>query len=990
MMSLKGRKGKLINLALKINETSVEAFIDTGATASCISEKTAERLKVNITEDHTRLMQVNTFTYPIGACVLDVTIGSETKECKFFVIKGFTKSALLGLDICGKFGMVIDLKQDKVYADDKEIEIYTLQEFTDTTQLTEKEAKHFNSLIEKFADIFSSGEGDIGCLKDVKHEVITIDHPPINKRAYTMNQMKNDEIDRQVAILLKNGFVRPSKSPWGCPIVLVEKQDKSLRFCCDFRELNKITIPYSMQMPLISEIFGQLKGCKYFTSIDITSGFWHVPMHPKSIEKTAFNTRSGHYEWTVMPFGLRNAPATFQCAVQNVLGNLLNKGAINYSDDIIIYSKDFTEHLDLLKQIFKILKEKDLKLKRNKCHFFCKSITYLGHVISENEVRPSERKTKAIREFERPTTVKQVRSFLGLANYYRRFIKDFSKIATPLHKLCGKNQTLEWDGKAENAFQILKKKLCEPPVLTMYDPANQCVLYTDACKDGIGAILCQKNEEGKEQVIGYYSHKNNSAQQNYTTTELECLAVIAGVREFKEYLLPGFIVYTDHSALTWLLNKSEPKGRLHRWVVELSMEAFTFKHREGKQMTHVDALSRAPIIMTLTAEELIEAQTREETRTQIAEPVISEDVVCIKRKDRIRAVVPFELREQLLIRLHDDMFHPGMNKTYQMITRHYWWPKMANDIEEYVRSCINCQLGKVSHTLTLGLAGRPEMPSQPMEIVGIDSLEIPVRAQKARYKYIIVIVDHFSRYVWVHLTDTNDATAVIRALTKMIEEGFLPKKILSDNGRNYTSGAVKEFLKQYDIKHNFSSPYHPQTNGHVERYNDTIVQKLRTYLIDKARKWTTLAEQITARYNDTPHDVTRFPPRYLLKGELDTPFFIKNETNSLEEDRILAAERMTYNRDQRADRFDERHKEKIFTVNDWVIRKVPNNHPDRHKLYKRFDGPFRIAKVISNWTYEITTVEEDTGKTMKAHVSQLREFHRREIFKERGESETVK
>jgi hypothetical protein len=197
-MSLKSRKGKLINLEMKVNKLSVEAFIDTGATASRISEKTAERLDVNIEEDHTRLLQVNSYTYPLGVCHLDITIANETKNCKFFVIKGFTKSALLGLDICTRFGMVIDLKKNKVTIDEKENKIYTWQEFTDTTLLTDKEGKHFNRLLTKYVDVFSTNEGDIGCMKNTKHEIVTIDHPPIKKRAYAMNQEKNEEIDRQV------------------------------------------------------------------------------------------------------------------------------------------------------------------------------------------------------------------------------------------------------------------------------------------------------------------------------------------------------------------------------------------------------------------------------------------------------------------------------------------------------------------------------------------------------------------------------------------------------------------------------------------------------------------------------------------------------------------------------------------------------------------------------------------------------------------------
>jgi len=349
--------------------------------------------------------------------------------------------------------------------------------------------------------------------------------------------------------------------------------------CIDFRKLNAISIDDKMPMPRITEVLDRLQGARYFTTLDVAWGYWHIEMDPDSIEKTAFVTNEGHYEWLVMPFGLKNAGATFQRIIQQILGKHLYNGVINYLDDFIIYSQTYTEHIQRIDQILRLLTDHNIKLKRSKCHFAQSEVTYLGHVVSHNSVKPSAEKIAAVTQFPVPDTLRKVRSFLGLTGYYRRFILDFSQKSRPLTILTRKDTPFTWGPTQQKAFDTLKQAITEPPVLALYDPTKPCILYTDASKIGIGATLAQLGEDGVEHVIEYYSKRLSTHRENYTASELECLAIVESIEHFEVYLNHKFKVITDHSALQWLLTLKKPKGRLYHWSVKLSTFSFEVIHR---------------------------------------------------------------------------------------------------------------------------------------------------------------------------------------------------------------------------------------------------------------------------------------------------------------------------------------------------------------------------------------------------------------------------
>ena len=381
-------------------------------------------------------------------------------------------------------------------------------------------------------------------------------------------------------------------------MVLVPKKDGSLRFCVDFRRLNSVTRKDVYPLPRVDDILDTLGNARYFTTLDLASGYWQVPLDEDARPKTAFTTHQGLYEFVRMPFGLCNAPATFQRAMQSVLAGLEWRDCFVYIDDILIASTTFEEHLRHLEQVFDRLRTANLRLKPKKCRFLCEEVKYLGHVISVRGVLPDPDKTDQVKSFPTPRDVTQVRQFLGLASYYRRFVPKFAKIAAPLHALLKKENTFEWTSECTVAFNLLKDALTSPPVLVYpkFGPDSEFILETDASYVGLGAVLSQRQEDGKVHPIAYASRSLDVHEKKYGVTELETLGLVWAVRYFRPYLLGHkTTVFTDHSACLSLLNHPRPSGKLARWALTIQEMDLLIKHRSGKSNTNADALSRNPV-----------------------------------------------------------------------------------------------------------------------------------------------------------------------------------------------------------------------------------------------------------------------------------------------------------------------------------------------------------------------------------------------------------
>ncbi|CAH1272763.1 RTL1 [Branchiostoma lanceolatum] len=405
------------------------------------------------------------------------------------------------------------------------------------------------------------------------------------------------EVQRQVAEMLDAGVVEPSQSPWAAPVVLVRKKNGTHRFCVDYRKLNHATVKDAHPLPRTDDTIDALSGSAYFTTLDMTAGYWQVPVHPDDREKTAFTTGRGLYQFTVMAFGLTNAPSTFQRLMELLLAGLDWRSCLAYLDDIILFSRTFEDHLTVLEEVLSRFRSANLKLNAEKCKFAQPKVHFLGHVVSRHGVQPDPTNTDKVRNWPTPTSIAHVRSFLGLASYYRKFVRHFAKIAEPLHVLTRKGSSFSWSSDCQAAFETLREALTSPPILAYPDFSRPFTLHTDASDSAVGAVLSQTTDRG-EQVVAYASCTLTAQGRRWATFDREMWAVVWSIRHFRTYLAGRrFTVMTDHKPLLGWSNKlttHDPTGRRSRWAVELSTYEFDLTYRAGKANSNADALSRLP------------------------------------------------------------------------------------------------------------------------------------------------------------------------------------------------------------------------------------------------------------------------------------------------------------------------------------------------------------------------------------------------------------
>ena len=462
------------------------------------------------------------------------------------------------------------------------------------SNLNNEQKQKLIQTLSNFKDVFVSSSKAPGRTKLLKFEIDTADHKPVRNNPYRISQHESEIMEKEIDQYLKLGLIRPSQSPWSSPVLMIRKPDGGIRFCIDYRKLNNITIKDSYPLPRIDDLLDVLGGAKYFSSMDIASEYWNVPMKEESIPKTAFTCKFGLYEWVVMPFGLTNAPAAFQKLMDEVLRTLKWKICLVYLDDCVIFSQSFRSHIERLKTVLERFRAAGFRLKLKKCYWGRSSIPFLGHLITNQGILPNPAKVITVMKAKAPVDVSSLRSFTGLTSYFRRFIKGYANIVAPLERLKQKDVRWNWSDDCKEAFEILKRKLCQPPILAYPNWSISFEIHTDACVNAISAILCQK-QNGRVRVISYAGRVTSKAEKKYGITELECLAAVYGVKKYRCYVEGRkFTLVTDHSALSWLFksNSKSNNRRLMRWIIELQSYNFETKYRPGKQHGCADGISR--------------------------------------------------------------------------------------------------------------------------------------------------------------------------------------------------------------------------------------------------------------------------------------------------------------------------------------------------------------------------------------------------------------
>ncbi|GFT76149.1 retrovirus-related Pol polyprotein from transposon 412 [Trichonephila clavipes] len=464
----------------------------------------------------------------------------------------------------------------------------------ENAELPPEQKSSAERLFQEFEVVFSRNSSDIGHTTVTQRRIDTADHPPIKQHPRRLPFAKQEEVGTLLREMQENDIIEPSSSPWASPIVLVRKKDGSTRFCVDYRKLNDVTKKDSYPLPRIDDTLDNLSGHKWFSTLDLKSGYWQVEIHPEDREKTAFTSGQGLWQFKVMPFGLCNAPATFQRLMETVLKGLTFEACLIYLDDVIIGGRTFEEHLQNIRKVLSKLRDANLKLNPSKCKFFQKEVNYLGHIISAEGVRTDPEKVSAVKNWKRPENLRELRSFLGLCTYYRKFVKGFSNIARPLHKLTESKQKFQWTKECEDSFLQLKEALTSSPILIYTQPDKPFILDTDASNESVGAVLSQEID-GQERVVAYWSKCLSKPERNYCVTRKELLAIVKAIEHFHHYLYgQKFLLRTDHASLTWLMNFRNTEGQVARWIQRLNEYYFDIRHRKGSSHGNADALSRRP------------------------------------------------------------------------------------------------------------------------------------------------------------------------------------------------------------------------------------------------------------------------------------------------------------------------------------------------------------------------------------------------------------
>ena len=604
--------------------------------------------------------------------------------------------------------------------------------------ITDDEKEKLLALLELYMDVIGN-DNDLGCTKVLHHNIDTGSASPIRQPVRRLSLPAKEEVKKLLGEMLQKNVISPSTSPWASPIMLVRKKDGSTRFCVDYCKVNCLTRKDAYPIP---ETLDTLAGAKLFSTLDLRSGYWQVQVNPEHWEKTAFCTSEGLFEFNVMPFGLCNAPATFQRLMDSVLAGLHWKTYLVYIDDIIVVGKSFDEHLCNLQAVFERLRQAGLKLHPRKCHLLRHKVTYLGHVVSAQGIAPDLDKTDRVNLWPIPHSAKEVQQFLGLANYYCRFIKDFASLAKPLHRLTEKGREFTWTQESDQAFNTLKQKLTSAPVLALPNWSKSFLLDTDASETGISAVLSQVQDDGSECVIAYASRLLSKQERNYCVTRKELLAVVTFLQHFRPYLIWSlFTIRTDHSALTWLQNFKQPEGQLARWLEKLQEFQFTIVHRPGRAHANADALSRQPVrhcnkmcpdasspavnavttsVMGYSPVELQQAQADDQVigkllqakqancRPSVAHStgetleyrrLLIQDGLLWRifaqpqeRSSWKQLVVPQKFRTDILKHLHEGVTggRLGQDKTLHKLKERFYWPGHYNDIRDWCQTCGTC------------------------------------------------------------------------------------------------------------------------------------------------------------------------------------------------------------------------------------------------------------------------------------------------------------
>lgn len=1045
-------------IEVNICNTRAAVCADTGATHSVAGEKLYNLLKqhglnfedkvINMTLADGHIQQTEILT-----TIVDITVQGKVIPTELIVLKNAKGNrTLLGVDFLKASGIVLDLQKGHWFFSESpqrqnnfielppEINsLLAVHTESHPCRLRENEGTHLSSqqqtalnvLLERYEKCFQPGGEPTPF---IEHCIKTDNHLPVAVPPYRMNPVKKEILKKEINKLLAEGIIEECESPYASPVVLIPKPNGTIRLCIDYRKLNAITVPDSYPLPRMDDLLHEARPTSFMSTIDLRAGYHQVKVNPADQDKTAFVCPFGTYRYLRMPFGLRNAPATFQRLIDRFRNGLEDILTLTYLDDIIVLSESFEKHLSDLQAVFDRLLLFKLQANREKCHFASSRVKYLGFWITQNGIEIDQEKVSSIQRIPPPKNIKETQSFLQTCSWFRRYIQNFAEISRPLSDLTKKKVQWEWGFSQQKAFETLKNCLITPPVLKQADGTKPYIIRTDSSSYALGAVLLQ-GEGSDEHPIEYASRLLTPAERNYSTTEREALAVVWALKKFRGYVEGSEItVASDHQPLKWLLSLKSPSGRLARWALEIQSFNLKVQYVPGKANVIADMLSR-PVceekippceVLNITVvdmparsvKDMRESQLKDENLKKIIESFEStqktEDYanwtergflmnqgilyryVPDSDSEEAQLVIPTAERESIMQKHHNDPMagHYGEEGTFQRIAKRYYWTGMKKYISDYVKQCPECNRYKATNQKPAGLLRTP-VYSQRFEIISID-LFGPLPKTETGKQWIFIVEDCATR--WIELFPLAQATARECAMT-LIEEVFMrhgvPRRIISDNGPQFISSVLQQVCCTLNISQNLIPVYCPQANP-VERKNRDLKPRLAILVGNEHDNWHSKIPVIRFALNTAVCDTTGHTPAFLqfgrelrtvddvvqdFKAVVENDNFVPEITPYLKKFATITSEireRIELKQDQRKRQYDKKRRQQFYSPGDKVWVKLHTLSNAKHKKTSKFmpkrDGPYLVLTQKSPTTYVIAALDKPSEPIATYHTSALAPF----------------
>lgn len=859
-----------------------------------------------------------------------------------------------------------------------------------TKHLDKEKRKIIYELVDKYGSVFAKNQYDVGTVKDYEASIELTEHKFVAKRPYRCSLDDQKEIESQITELLKHGQIEESCSPFAAPVTLAYKKTgegnikEKNRLCIDFRELNKLLVPESQPFPLIEDIIIRTRNCKWFSALDINSAFWSIPIRKRDRYKTGFVTQHGHWQWTSLPFGLRNSPAIFQRILAGIIRrNNLEHCCCNYIDDILIFSESFEEHIQHLEALMEAIKKEGFRLKFLKCNFAMNSVHYLGHEIEENSVKPLKDNVVAIRNFPVPKTRKNVRQFLGKVNFYHKYLPQASTNLEPFHRLLRKDVEFEWSDECQEAFDRIKNYLASTPAMAIFNPDLPIHVYTDASLEGMGAVLKQVQKDGEEKTVAYFSKKLNEAQKKKKAIYIESVAIREAVKYWRYWLIgKHFKVFTDHKPLEKLNLKSRPDEELGDIANYLLQYDFEVIYRPGIANGEADCLSRNPVldsetgindfdpIRTVNTLKLDEIKKGQEDIILKKNDITKNEIVFRKIGQNERIVLNTETGRKLIERTHLEFGHIGTKQLSESLKTKFYFRNMYKEIRDFCASCEVCIKNKSRSGSKLGFLGHLGPASEPFQIMSLDTIG-GFGGRRSTKRYLHLLVDHFTRHAYI-LTSANQTAKEFIRIIRSVQENNKIGLLLTDQYGGLCSREFRDYLDSNGILHIYTAVDNAASNGLNERTGQTLVNRIRCRSNENESKlaWSTIAKRCTQEYNNTIHSSTGFSPNYLMNGISPSIIPVEFETKrNFEDDRKKAFENSLKAHAANKKRYDEKRIDHSFDIGDKIY--VENgNKLNRNKLDEIRIGPYKIVRKVSNTVFEVNVGQNKPDHRLY-HVSKM-------------------